>query len=177
MNADFQGPSSFLSFGPVAVISRKSRLGAALQLDYQNPNFNHIKQRIEDRLPVTSTFRAIGASDFSDLSPIEIMALIWFYIDFLRACSLEDLIFCFDSAFNGHAGPKRIREILSVLVGTGLVVRQGPVGLVRIADPLVKLAEPSQTRRKQFQGLQLEMTNLLESDCDTNYLEAMAHAD
>lgn len=177
MNAEFQGPGSFLSFGPVAVIASKSRLGAALQMDYNNPNFKQIRERIEARLPVGSAFRAIGEKDFGELSPIEIMALTWFYVDLLRACSLDDLVFCFDSAFNGHAGAKRIREILSVLVGAGLLVREGPIGLVRIADPSIKLAEPSQAKAKQFQGLQLEITNLLESDCDANYLEAMAHAD
>jgi len=177
MNAEFQGPGSFLSFGPVAVISSKSRLGAALQMDYQNPNFLQIKQRIENRLSVSATYRAIGEKEFSNLSPTEIMALIWFYVDLLRACSLDDLVFCFNSAFNGHAGSERIRQILSVLVGANLLKREGPIGLVRIADANIKLTEASQTRLKQFQGLQLEITDLIESSCDTNYTEAMSHAD
>lgn len=176
MDANRQGPGSFLSFGPVAVIASKSRLGAALQIDYDNPNFDLIRQRVDSRLPVSTSFRSIGDKDFSELTAIEILSLIWFYVDLLRACSLEDLVFCFNSAFGGHAGSERIKQILSVLVGAGVLVREGPIGLVRIADPSVRLAEPSSTKRKQLESIQLEITNLLEGKCDANYLEAMAHA-
>ena len=176
MDAIHQGPGSFLSFGPVAVIASKSRLGAAIQLDYAKPNFEIIKERVEGRLKVSTTFRAIGATDFKQLKSIEIMSLIWFYVYFLRACSVDDLIYCFHSAFNGHARPVRIKQILSVLVGAGLVVRDGPLGLARIADSTVKLVAPSAAKTKQLEALELEMTNLLEGECDANYSEAMPHA-
>lgn len=147
-----------------------------MQLDYHNPNFDLIKMRIEDRIPVTSTYRSIGDKDFSDLSSIEIMALIWFYINFLKVCSLEDLVFCFNSAFGAHASKEKIKQILSVLVGAGIAVREGPLGLVRIADATIRLAEPSVAKQKTLQALQLELTALVEGQCDANYLEAMAHA-
>lgn len=176
MDADLQGPGSFLAFGPVAVISNKSRLGAALQLSYEKPNFDLIKQRIESRLPVRGSFRAIGSKDFSELLPIEIMALTWFYVDLLRVCSIEDLVYCFNSAFNGHAGIEKIKEILSVLVGAGLVVRDGPIGLVRLSDDATRLVEPSAAYVKRLQTLHIEIADIIERGCDANYQEVLANA-
>lgn len=176
LNASLQGRGSFLTFGPVAVIVDKSRLGAAIQLDYENPQFGHIKDRIEDRIPIPKGYRAIGAKDFSDLEPIEIMALVWFYVDLLRACSFEDLVFVINSAFNAHANERRIKEVLSVLVGVGAIVREGPLGLVRIADRSIKLAEPSKSYIGRLDELALEVTNLIEECPNMNYVEAASSA-
>ena len=76
LDADRQGKGSFLTFGPVAVIASKSRLGAAIQLDYKNPKFAQIKERIEDRIPLPSSHRSIGNKDFIDLDPLELLALV-----------------------------------------------------------------------------------------------------
>lgn len=175
MNVDLQGPGSFLSFGPVAVISSKSRMGPAIHISYTDPNFNIIMQRIEDRLKIPNSFRSIGDKDFSQLESIEIMALTWFYVDLLRACSLEDLVFCFNSAFRGHAGSGRIKQILSVLVGSQILCRSGPLGLVRVSDQNVKLASPSTSKAGQLQGFHLEITDLLDAEGDPNYLEAIVN--
>ncbi len=176
MDAARQGRGSFLSFGPVAVISEKSRLGAAIQLDYGAPNFRMIKDRIEDRLTVRAGFRAIGEKDFSQLKSIEVMALIWFYVDYLRAADLNDLTYLFKSAFNGHAAPERIKQIISVLVGAKLLQREGPLGLLRVADPGVRLTEPAAAKQNAYQRLNLAMADLIDGGCDVNYVEAMAHA-
>lgn len=177
LDADRQGKGSFLTFGPVAVIASKSRLGAAIQLDYANPKFLQIKERIEDRIPLPSSHRSIGNKEFKDLDPLELLALVWFYINIMKACSFDDLAFCFDSAFSARANKRRIREILSVLVGVGLVVRDGPLGLVRISDRSIELAEPSKTYEARLTELVLEITNLLEECPNVNYLEAAARAD
>lgn len=177
LDADRQGRGSFLTFGPVAVIASKSRLGAAIQLDYQNPKFLQIKERIEDRIPLPSSYRAIGAKEFIELEPLELLSLVWFYVDLLKACSFEDIVFCFDSAFSARANKQKIRESLSVLVGVGLVVRDGPLGLVRISDRSIELAEPSKAFQGKLTELILEITNLLEECPDVNYIEAAARAD
>lgn len=55
-----QGRGSFLAFGPVATIASKSRLGAAIQMDFNNPDFDLVKDRIKDRIKVPNSRRAIG---------------------------------------------------------------------------------------------------------------------
>lgn len=176
MNGAMQGAGSFLSFGPVAVIASKSRLGAAIQLDYENPNFDQVRGRIEDRLKVGKSYKTIGEKDFSDLDPLEIMAVIWFYVDLLQVCSVEDIIFSFNSVYKGHAGSERIRHILSVLIGAGLVQRVGPIGLVRLADADVRLAEPTAGTVKQFEAIRFEIANLVD-EFDENYKEGLADVD
>jgi hypothetical protein len=177
LDAERQGKGSFLTFGPVAVIASKSRLGAAIQLDYENPKFSQIKDRIEDRIPLPSSYRSIGSKEFSDLEPQELLSFVWFYIDIMKACSFDDLVYCFDSAFSARSSKRKIREILSVLVGVGLVVRDGPLGLVRISDRSIELAEPSKAYQSRLTELVLEITNLLEECANVNYIEAAARAD
>lgn len=177
MNANMQGAGSFLAFGPVAVISEKSRLGHALHLDYENPNFEQIKDRVEDRLKVSTAYRTIGEKDFSELDSIEIMSLIWFFVDILHVCSADDLVFCFNSFFGGHAAPEKIRHILSVSIGAGLIERVGVIGLVRIADHSVKLAEPTVATLKQLESLRLDITNMIEEKFDGYYNEGLTNAD
>jgi len=177
LNAEHQGAGSFLAFGPVAVIAHSSRLGAAIQMDYANPQFELIKLRVEDRLKVANSRRAIGDKEFSDLDSIELMALIWFYVDILRACSFDDLMFVFNSAFKAHASEQRIKQILSVMVGAGMIEREGPLALVRVCDHSVSLTAPSAAYKARQDELALEITDLIETCPDANYIEAMAHAD
>lgn len=177
MNVELQGAGSFLAFGPVAVISNHSRLGAALHTSYDNPNFKQIKDRIEDRLKVSSVYRSIGDKKFSALDSIEIMSLIWFFIDILHVCSTDDIIYIFNSIYGGHAAADKIRHILSVLIGATVVERVGAVGLVRIADRSVTLAEPTAATLRQFEAIRLDITNLVEDHFDDDYREGLANVD
>lgn len=176
LNAALQGGGSFLTFGPVATIVEKSRLGAAIQLNYDDPQFEIIRDRIQNRLKVSKSFRTISKDVFSDLDSVEVMAIIWFYVDLLRVCSFEDILFCFQSAFDAHVSTQKIKHILSVLVGAGLIVRDGNLGLVRIAEKMIRLAEPSSNQIKKLEAIRLEMFDLIESSCDANYLEVFANA-
>ena len=170
-----QGPGSFLAFGPVATITAKSRLGAAVQMDFNHPNFALVRDRIRDRLPVPSTRKAIGEKSFSDLEPQEIMAFIWFIVSTLKACSFDDVMFLMNGLFEARASDARVRQILSVMVGAGLLVREGPINLIRIARPDIVLVEPSKAFETKAGELALEITNVLEDSGDANYMEAMAH--
>lgn len=170
-----QGPGSFLAFGPVATINAKSRLGAAVQMDFENPNFNLIRDRIRDRIPVPNSRKAIGEKGFAKLEPQEIMAFIWFIVSTLKACSFEDLMFLMNGMFGAHASDARIRQILSVMVGAGLLVREGPINLIRIARPDIVLVEPSKSYETKASELGLEIIDMLEEDGDANYMEVMAH--
>lgn len=176
LNSELQGKGSFLTFGPVEVINNKSRLGTAIQLDYAAPKFRLIRDRIEDRIPIPNSYRAIGTKGFQNLSSMEIMALVWFYVHILGACSFEDLIFFFDSSFKAHAKEQRIKEVISVLVGAGILRRDGPLGLLIASDKTSKLAEPNRSYQAKLTELSLEIANLLEECCNPNYVEAAAHA-
>lgn len=170
-----QGPGSFLAFGPVATITAKSRLGAAIQLNIENPNFNLIRDRIRNRIPVPKTRKSIGERGFSDLDSQEIMALIWFVVRTLQACSFEDISFIMTGLFEAHASDARIKQILSVMVGADLLIREGPINLIRISRFDINLVEPSKTYETKAAELALEVIDILESDGDPNYLEVMAH--
>lgn len=170
-----QGPGSFLAFGPVATITGKSRLGAAIQVNVENPNFNLIRDRIKDRIPVPSTRKAIGEKGFADLEPQEIMALIWFIVSTLKACSFDDVSFLMNGLFDAHASDARIKQILSVMVGAGLLMREGPISLIRIARNDIVLVEPSKAYETKAAELALEIIDILEESGDANYLEVTAH--
>lgn len=170
-----QGYGSFLAFGPVATITAKSRLGAAIQMDFEHPNFGLIRDRIKDRIPVPSTRKAIGEKSFSDLDPQEIMAFIWFIVNTLRACSFEDVMFIMDGLFGAHASESRVRQILSVMVGARLLVREGPINLIRIQTTDIILVEPSKSYEAKARELAIEVIDIIEEAGDPNYLEAMAH--
>lgn len=173
LDASFQGQGSFLAFGPVATISKHSRLGAAIQFNFTDPQFDLVRDRIKSRIPVPKTRRSIGDKKWGDLNSLEIMALTWYFVKILRACSLEDVIFLFNSAFSAHASDNKIQEIVSVLVGADILTRCGPTNLLKLSQKEVKLAEPSKSFEHSENALLLEINEIIEIHNDPNYLEAL----
>lgn len=169
LDAELQGEASFLSFGPAATIAMHSRFGQPIQLDYNKPNFKLIKDRIESRVKISNSFRSISETRFSDLTSIELLSLIWFYVDLLKAVSIDDLKFCFDSVFDAHTSLYKIKQILSFMVGAGLLEREGPLGLVRVANNSATMASPITSKVKSLDSIRIEMLDLIEGEGDPSY--------
>lgn len=175
LDANKQGPGSFLSMGPAATISRHSRFGDPLQMPFDNPNFGQVRDSIYTKLTIPGSYRSIGAKDYSKLTTLEVFSLIWFYVDFLQVASLDDIVFCMDSAFGAHTSNEQIRQVISVLVGANLLRRIEPLGLVRVVDNTPKLAESLKTKRRVLEDMNVEMLALIDACEDEYYLEAFAN--
>lgn len=175
LDANHQGPGSFLSMGPAATIAKHSRLGGPIQMAFDNPNFHQVRDRVNTQLTIPGSYRSIGSKDFSKLSRLEIFSLVWFYVDFLQIASFDDIVFCMNSAFGAHASSEQIRQIISVLVGANLLMRVEPLGLLRVVDAGPKLTEPLKSQRRVFEDMNVEMLALIDACDDENYLEAFAN--
>lgn len=176
LDANHQGAGSFLSMGPAATISKFSRLGMAIQMAFDNANFDQIRDRVSTQLRIPGSYRSIGDKDYSQLTTLEVFSLVWFYVDFLQVASLEDIIFCMNSAFGAHASPEQIRQIVSVLVGANLLARIEPLGLLKVVPEGPKLTESLKTRSRILEDLNIEMLALIDACEDENYSEAFANA-
>jgi hypothetical protein len=175
LDANHQGPGSFLAMGPAATIAKNSRLGMSLQMAFDNPNFGQVRDRVTTQLKIPGSYRSIGSKDYSKLTALEVFSLVWFYVDFLQAASLEDIVYCMNSAFGAHASAEQIRQIVSVLVGANFLRRVNPLGLLKVVDGTPKLTEPLKTRKTIFEDLNVEMLALIDACEDENYIEAFAN--
>ena len=123
-----QKRDSFISLGPAKKIHDASKFQPNIQLDYSNPDFSVISQRITDRQPLHKKLRYFTVNEFNNTSPFELFALIQQIVTLLRIATIEDIEFFLFSLFDGHIRPSKTKQITSVLVGSGRLIEVGQYG-------------------------------------------------
>ncbi len=127
MNSSKQKRDSFISLGPAKKIQEQSRFHPNIQIDYENPDFGMLAERIR-RYPVNKKKKALDILPFGKMPAFELFALIREIVSLLTVATVEDLEFTLRSLFSGHISSSRIRKITSILVGSGHLFELGDFG-------------------------------------------------
>ena len=127
MDSNRQHKDSFLSLGPAKKISEKSAFHPNINLNYVEPNFDQVIKRIESRRS-HKTKKNLKVDKFSDLSYFEIAALIHTTIRFCRIATLQDVEYLFRAIFKNQFAPKKVKRLLSILVGSKHLLSIGTYG-------------------------------------------------
>ena len=121
-NYDFQGQDSFIALGPILLIDALSTYKPSIQLLYEETaDFKQIKQRLTRR---TSRRRKSLQRGDCVLTDKEYFFVVFELIRIFRAVTIDGIVYVVRSIF-GRARIRTIKQVVAILVGTGLVSRCG----------------------------------------------------
>lgn len=122
----YQATDSFVNLGPINTINRSSFLNPALHVEAGKASgidFSPIKTRLE-RLMNRKKRKSLTHRPYGELTRLERFVIIMEIINLLHITSLRGLVDCIRAAFD-TLRLNEIKQLLSVLVGSGCVKRVG----------------------------------------------------
>lgn len=150
INAQHLAKDSFISIGPAKKIADASIFQPNIQFDYDNPNFKLISQRLLDRAPLHSTRRALQIKAFSEMNSFELFANIQTMVALLGVATVDDIEFFLRGLFAGHIGSSKIKQLVSILVGSARLVEIGDYGHLKVSDEdnlILQIKDGAKTER------------------------------
>lgn len=176
LDLNHQRSGSFISLGPAAKISRASKFGYPIQLDYENPDFLVVSTRISEHARLSKRKRRFSPKDFSSLSTFELFALIHRIVSLMVIATGEDIESILRSMFSSHISPSRIKKVISILVGSNRLMEIGGYGHLTASTErsfALSLVEGAKT---ELTEVSMEISALLYSSPDgfTEVLEGLA---
>lgn len=127
----FQGSDSFILMGPAKKISEGSVFTPVVQLNYQNPDFAHVLQRIQ-RVKIRKNKRSLEIKKFSDLDPYDVLCLMHRIVDLMSIATAEDLLRIIQSLSLNRFSAPFVCKILSIMIGAGYLKPVGEYGHLAI---------------------------------------------
>jgi hypothetical protein len=118
LDLKYQADDSFISTGPIAILDSVSSFKPALQMPYENPNFDLIKGRIESRKTVKWKNKyKIPSKPWSELGTYHKLVIIIYVIKFLRIATRRDIEFLIRSITGNQPESEQISQLLLILLG------------------------------------------------------------
>lgn len=128
LDANHQRSGSFISLGPASKVSEKSVFRLPIQMDYKKPDFTLVSTRILEHARLTSRRRKFHPVKFGELSSFDLFCLIHRMVELLVVATGEDIESLLRSMFSSHVSPSKIKQIISILVGSGRLLEIGDFG-------------------------------------------------
>lgn len=140
MDASRQRSDSFISLGPAKKIQETSRFHPNIQIDYANPDFGLIAERIR-RYPLNRRKKSFNVNKFTAMSEFELFALIREIVSLMTIATLDDIQFILRGIFSGIVATSKIKQITSILVGSGQLFEVGEFGHFSVKSNLSPILE------------------------------------
>lgn len=156
LDLQWQGSDSFISMGPARQFNQKSRFAGTMQIPYAAPDFEQIVQRLK-RFGFERYRKELNLSAFSDLSPYDLFCLLHKVVDLIGIATIEDILYVLRGVFSGAVRPKRIKEMMSVLVGANYMQAVGGFGHYRIAASRPDLMQPRDSLKGVENQIRLDL--------------------
>ena len=156
-----QKTDSFISIGPAVHFDKLSKFGTRIHMDYSSPDFSLISSRLNERRGLNKIKRQFKIKKFRETSEFELFSLVQELVYTLRAATLEDLEYFLKSLYNGHIQPTRIRQIVSILVGSKRLSVVGQFGHLVVSRGAVRPLELRDRRITAQQVLALDIGRAL----------------
>lgn len=125
LDVNHQGNDSFIMMGPARRYETASKFSPNMQIDYKNPNFDPIIERIKRINPPRK--RKLLETD-KDIDSYDLFCLVYKIVDILSIATYDDILFVVRSMTDGHPPVRRLRDIASILVGAGYLKSVGEFG-------------------------------------------------
>lgn len=132
INNQHLAKDSFISIGPAKKIADVSLFQPNIEMDYDHPDFARVAQRILDRAPLHTNRRALEIKPFADMQSFELFAIIQCFVSLLGIATVEDIEYFLKGLFSGTIRPSKVKQIISILVGSGRLVGVGEFGHLRV---------------------------------------------
>lgn len=159
---------SFISLGPAKKISESSIFHPLVKIDYDNPNFDEISERIR-RINKYVYKKNLSFEEFKDLSPFELSCIIHEIVNILTIATIDDVLFTFKLIFkNRHSAPK-VRKLVSILIGAKYLRHLGDYGHMSINPNKTKLLELREGYVEEERSIRLSLAEIYQ-DSDADFL-------
>lgn len=122
-DATLQGQDSFIALGPIAIIDKHSRFKPTIQIQYTDPNFQLVKDRLINRIAGKNR-KKFSSFEYSKIETREKFFIIFEIINIFQALNFEAIEYSFRSIF-GRVKKSELKRLLSILVAANLVNRRG----------------------------------------------------
>ena len=159
MDFNRQHQDSFISLGPAKKISEKSTFNPNINLNYTEPDFDLIVQRIRKRRQ-HKTKKSLSLEKFSTLSPYEIAAISHFIVQLLRIATITDIQYIFRAIFHNHFSEDKVQKVLSILVGATYLNNVGDYGHYSVNSSKPSLAIVKEGFKTVESQLRLDLANI-----------------
>ena len=169
LNHNMQQNDSFISLGPAKKISENSIFHPNINLDYLEPHFETIAERIRSRR-LHKTKKSLILERFSDLSPYETAAILHTIVSLCSIATATDIYYLVRSIFRNQFSITKVRKLLSVLVGSEYLLPVGDYGHFTSNDTKQRLTTVRDGFRNTEAELRLSLANIYQ-DGDEEFLQ------
>jgi len=139
---NYQAKDSFANLGPIKTIDSDSFLQYALYLDPEDPNFDHVGERL-NRMLERKHRKRFRYGSYKTLNYLEKLLVVLELINILRIASVDGLLFAVRRVFDS-ANSTDLKHLVSILLATGHVRREHE--FLTMADDAQSLLEFENTR-------------------------------
>lgn len=160
LDQKYQDIDSFISLGPAKKIREMSKFDSNISIDYCNPNFGIIVNKIENRRK-RGIWKNLSLEKFGDLNEYELAALAQSIIDMCRIATTSDIEFFLTAIFDGHISRPNTKKVLSVLSGCGYINEVGQYGHYCSNEQMGSLS----TTRDGSKNMEIELRLSITSVC------------
>ena len=154
-----QKGDSFISMGPAKKIASKSIYQPNIQLDYENPTFDVVTDRIR-RIGLSKNKKFFKVEKFADLSSYELFALIQKVVSILTIATIDDIVFTIRSIYRSKVSAPKIRHLTSILVGSNYLKSIGDYGHYLASPNKPTLFETRDGYRGQESSIRILLTGI-----------------
>ncbi|OCP18835.1 hypothetical protein BC361_00185 [Ensifer sp. LC54] len=162
-----QKNDSFISLGPAKKIADISFFQPNIQLNYNEPDFSLISQRILERRPLKKSKGAFVIKPFNQTSTFELFALIHQIVSLLRIATAADVEFFVNSVYKSHINPSKVKKVISMLVGSRRLMEVGGFDHLRACEDRASFLSVREGFQTSHDVLSVDIaTAMLEADAD-----------
>jgi len=157
LDSSFQGKDSFISLGPAKKIGNQSSFQPAIQIDYRNPNFKDIIERI-DRIKPNGNRKHLVVGRMTETSDYDLVCLVSKAISIMSIATESDINYVFNAIYKGHSSKPRIRKAISILSGASYIKTIGDFGHFYFNEEKPQLLQPKTGFAGEEAAIALELT-------------------
>lgn len=163
-----QRSDSFISLGPAKKISSISIFQPTIQLDYNNPDFNIILERIR-RIGVKKYSKKLKISTFKELTSYELSAIIHEIVNMCSIATFNDVLYIMRGIFEGKLSAIKTQRLMSILFGADYLQEVGQYGHLKINSAKAQLLEIKDGFRKEATEIRLSLADVYQGG-DSEFL-------
>jgi len=113
---------SFINLGPIDKVNKYSSFRPHINIDPINPDFDIIKKRLKNRLPIKRA-KILQFDDFSELEQKQRLFVIFQIIYIFKVLNLDGIFFSIKKIFNYNIERREVKHILSFLIAVKYLTR------------------------------------------------------
>lgn len=157
---------SFISLGPAKKIAEKTVFHPLVHIDYDNPNFDEIPERIK-RINLRKYKKRLSFEKFKDLSAYDLSCIIHEIVNILSIATIDDILFTFRLIFKNRFSATKVRKLMSILIGAEYLRHLGDYGHMSINPKKPKLLELRNGYAEEERAIRLSLADIYQaSDAD-----------